>query len=45
MIQSLLIFGANVNVTNKTGDTPRHIVASLRTGQIGDVLYVLHSVG
>jgi hypothetical protein len=45
IMQALIVFGADVNLTNNLGDSPRHIVAkSLRT-DVASALFVLSAVG
>lgn len=39
------MFGADVNVQNEQGDTPRHIVATSLDSKKDEILFVLHAVG
>lgn len=46
IVQCLVVFGCDINIQNRVGQTPRHMVGKDASGSNEDmILYILHSVG
>ena len=46
IVQCLVVFGCDINLKNKDGKTPRHMVGNdANGGKEDEILYILHSVG
>lgn len=41
----MVSFGADVNIANDQGETPRHLAAGRRYSNVPGILYAIHAVG
>ncbi|KAF8777128.1 85/88 kDa calcium-independent phospholipase like protein [Argiope bruennichi] len=45
LVQTFIAFGADVNMLNNNGESPRHLAATDRKVAMGEILYALHIIG